>query len=103
MYDIGNLLFGYFGEVVINDWFCQWLYLEDVESQLFMYDCCVVFLLWLQEGEENLNDICCKVCQDICYFEGNVQGICLVYMFMWMNFIWVQVGGILKYICLVWW
>lgn len=22
MYDIGNLLFGYFGEVVINDWFC---------------------------------------------------------------------------------
>lgn len=103
MYDIGNFLFGYFGEVVINDWFCQCLVFGDVFGQLLIDDCCEVQVLCLYDGEILFNVLCCKVCQDFCSFEGNVQGICLVYMLMCMNLIWVQVGCILKYICLVWW
>lgn len=86
MYDVGNLLFGYFGEYVINDWFeCNF----DV-----LFECCIL----LGQGDGLLQQ-CMFI--DFKYFEGNVQVICLVVKLLCLNFIYMQIVGLFKYVCLV--
>jgi dGTPase len=59
--------------------------------------------LRLQEGDSQLNELRRKVRQDLCWFEGNAQGIRLVHTLMRMNLTWAQVGCILKYTRPAWW
>lgn len=103
MHDIGNPPFGHFGEAAINDWFSQRLFPGDAASQPLTDDRCVVAALRLQEGDSQLNELRRKVRQDLCWFEGNAQGIRLVHTLMRMNLSWAQVGCILKYTRPAWW
>ncbi|MDU2496322.1 MAG: dGTPase [Klebsiella grimontii] len=103
MHDIGNPPFGHFGEAAINDWFSQRLFPGDAASQPLTDDRCVVAALRLQEGDSQLNELRRKVRQDLCWFEGNAQGIRLVHTLMRMNLTWAQVGCILKYTRPAWW
>lgn len=85
MHDIGNPPFGHFGEAAINDWFSQRLFPGDAASQPLTDDRCVVAALRLQEGDSQLNELRRKVRRDLCWFEGNAQGIRLVHTLMRMN------------------
>lgn len=89
MHDIGNPLLGHSSETTINGWFCQRLYSEDVESQPLIDGRRSVVALRLQDGEEPLNALQRKICQDLCHFEGNAQDIRLVHAPVQMNLIWV--------------
>ncbi|WP_417763073.1 dGTPase [Shewanella sp.] len=75
MHDVGNPPFGHFGEAAISDWFSQQL-------PLFAND----FV--------NQNP---KLYQDISHFEGNAQGIRLMYSLLNLNLTYSQIAGILKY------
>ena len=50
-----------------------------------------------RRGADELNELRSKVRQDLCWFEGNAQGIRLVHTLMRMNLTPAQVGCILKY------
>ncbi|WP_300002096.1 dGTPase [uncultured Cedecea sp.] len=97
MHDIGNPPFGHFGESAIKDWFCQRLIPPDSPEIANHNDSCKVPVLRLQEGEAELNELRCKVRQDLCHFEGNAQGIRMVHSLLRLNLTWAQVGCILKY------
>lgn len=89
MHDIGNPPFGHSGEKGINDWFTKHLNYEGGEcSELCHYFQQVSF------GHNILSD---KIRKDLCQFEGNAQGIRIVYTLQKLNLTYSQTACILKY------
>ncbi|SIN73253.1 dGTPase [Salinivibrio sp. ES.052] len=77
MHDIGNPPFGHFGEQALSDWLS-----EKVPD------------IYREHHHGTLSD---EVQRDLCHFEGNAQGIRLIYTLQKLNLTYSQVSGILKY------
>lgn len=84
MHDIGNPPFGHFGESAISEWFLHYFKTQSsVLKQAYT----------TQETAE----LCEKMIEDLCHFEGNAQAIRLVYSLLNLNLTYSQTASILKY------
>lgn len=90
LHDVGNPPFGHFGEAAINDWFRMHL------SAILPRQSAL-------ETDATLQALYRDICQDLCHFEGNAQGIRLVHTLLQLNLSYSQVACILKYTAPAWW
>lgn len=97
MHDIGNPPFGHFGESAINNWFTKQMDPNSSGAEPRGEDQCLVNVLKLRKGENELNILRSKIRHDLSQFEGNAQAIRLVYSLLKLNLTYAQVGCILKY------
>jgi len=90
LHDVGNPPFGHFGEAAINDWFR-------------MHLSAILPRQSASETDATLQALYRDICQDLCHFEGNAQGIRLVHTLLQLNLSYSQVACILKYTAPAWW